>query len=246
MRSATNWHNITDGASRAIHVITSNEVGVPAVGIASVRDLTSTAPPRRMVGRDWQDQGAIDPDDVPSPAGTTLYGRHKGERPDITDMLAIDPVAARLVIAWCVETGYGYEAGEVFAAARKRLGMSQAELGLALDMAAGNSDLQARARNVGRTIRRYEDEGAPVMAAHALRWLSHRAGILITSPEPPDMTTMTKAEFDALRPLNPDQIREERDGAYLYEIITDAEGNDVAFASWRNGACEGYTRVARD
>lgn len=181
MRSATTWHQITDGVSRAIQVITSNEVGVPAVGIASVRDLSSTAAPVRLFGPDWADVVAIDPDDVPPP-GTVLYGRHKGDRPTIRAMLHLDAVAARLVIAWCVRTGYGYEVGEVFAAARKRLDLSQAELGLAFDMAAGNNDMASRARNVGRTIRRYEDEGAPVIAAHALRWLCHRAGIIADAP----------------------------------------------------------------
>lgn len=55
---------------------------------------------------------------------------------------------------------------------------------------------------------------------------------------------ITKEQFDALRPLNPDLVREERDGAYLYEVIFDGEGNEVAFASWRAGACEGYTLLA--
>lgn len=57
-------------------------------------------------------------------------------------------------------------------------------------------------------------------------------------------TQITQAEFDALRPINADLIRRERDGAYEYETITDGDGNEIAFASYRAGQCEGYTMVA--
>lgn len=55
---------------------------------------------------------------------------------------------------------------------------------------------------------------------------------------------ITKEQFDALRPMNADLIKRERDGAYEYETIVDDDGNEIAFASYRGGECVGHTMVA--
>jgi hypothetical protein len=77
-----------------------------------------------------------------------------------------------------IRRGLDYEDPAVFAAVRRALGLTQSELGLRLGMAPDNTDDDARRRNVGRTIRRYEAKGAPVYIALALRWLAACEGLL--------------------------------------------------------------------
>lgn len=60
------------------------------------------------------------------------------------------------------------------------------------------------------------------------------------------MTTITAAQFAALRPTNDDLIVTERDGEYLYETVVDVDGNEIAFASYKGGEAVGFTLVERD
>jgi hypothetical protein len=56
---------------------------------------------------------------------------------------------------------------------------------------------------------------------------------------------ITKAEWDAIRPSNSDQLTIEREGAYLYEIVTDDDGQEIAFATYRDGEAT-YTLTAEE
>lgn len=181
MRAVTHWETCADGRGRVIQYIHGNEG--TGVRLCSIADPASDAPARRIVNGA---AGGIDADELAgSGRGLTVYGQHKFDRPTLGEAwLSIDKPAAVAIIEDCVRKGVGYSEPLVFEAVRKRLGMSQAELGLALDMAPGNSDMDARRRNVGRTIRRYEtDGGPPKTVAQALRWMAWRAGILV-EPHP--------------------------------------------------------------
>lgn len=55
------------------------------------------------------------------------------------------------------------------------------------------------------------------------------------------MKTITKREFDALSPINPDLVVRESDNGYDYETVVDEDGNEIAFASYRTGEDPVYT-----
>lgn len=57
------------------------------------------------------------------------------------------------------------------------------------------------------------------------------------------MTTITREQFDALRPSNPDLVVIERDGEYAYEVITDYDGREIAFATWRGGEAVSFQKA---
>lgn len=55
-------------------------------------------------------------------------------------------------------------------------------------------------------------------------------------------TKMTKAEFEALKRQRGVQCETERDVEFWYETLTDEDGNELAFASYRTGHEPTYTR----
>ena len=50
---------------------------------------------------------------------------------------------------------------------------------------------------------------------------------------------ITKEEFEALAQAN--TVSEERDVEYWYDCVIDADGNEIAFASYRTGQEPTYT-----
>lgn len=180
-RNSTHFAATTDSRGRHIQYIHGDEG--TGLCLVSVQDPQSRAAPQRILAG-TPAQPICGEDLVGSGQGLTVYGSHKYDRPAIRAALQLDPDAARAVIADCVARGHAYEDGLVFEAARKALGLTQVDLGLLLGLASTNPDPAKRADNVRRSIRRYEHNGAPIMAAHALRWLAHRAGILRTKPTP--------------------------------------------------------------
>lgn len=153
-----------------------------SVKIISILDPHSTSPARRITS-DGETGIAVD-DLAGSGTGLTVFGRFWGDRASLAEVwLRHDRPAAAAVIDDCIRRGLGYEEPLIAEAVRKRLGLSQSEIGIKMGMAPSNLDDAARRRNVGRSVRRYEtDGGPPIMYGLALRWLAFRAGLIDLLP----------------------------------------------------------------
>lgn len=51
---------------------------------------------------------------------------------------------------------------------------------------------------------------------------------------------ISKEQFEALAAY-PNRIETERDIDYAYDTIVDQDGNELAFATYKDGECLGYT-----
>lgn len=169
----TSWHECTDQAGRAILYTVSSEIWSGPL-LVSVEDRGGQIPARRMVGPDWTTVELLDGE----AAGLVVFGRFKGDRPGLAAALNIDPRAARAIAADCAVKGLAYEHPAVFSEVRRRLGLSASGLGIALGLAADNQDPQKRRLNAGRSVRRYEADGASPTIALALRWIALQHGVI--------------------------------------------------------------------
>lgn len=169
-------HTTTDDLGRTVAyaIVTYLDRAAEGARLVSIHDPNSAQPARRIVDGATQ---AISQDEVSAP-GLTVYGRNAHDRPALGDAVILDRDAAEAIISDCIRKGLAYEDPSVCAAVRKRLGMSQSELGIRMGMAPDNDDPVKRRDNVGRVIRRYETTGCPVTFGLALRWLAMRAGLI--------------------------------------------------------------------
>lgn len=151
-----------------------------SVKIISIHDPNSSEPARRIT---MDGTSPISEEEmVGSGKGLTVFGRFWGDRASLASVWLKDKAAGEAVIEDCISRGIGYEEPLIAEAVRKKLKLSQSEIGIKMGMAPDNLDDEKRRRNVGRSVRRYEtDGGPPIMYGLALRWMAHKAG-LITNP----------------------------------------------------------------
>lgn len=89
-RSATDWHTTVDKLGRTISYITSDEVGVPAIAVCSIRDPRSNVQSFRRVG---DMDAAMGEADEPIPShGLVVLGRHKHDRPSLDEVHAMTDI----------------------------------------------------------------------------------------------------------------------------------------------------------